>query len=49
MNAFAFFGQTTIGNDTNGTVSVDPTASNGTWATGTNGLSGAFGQLGLLN
>ena len=42
MNAFAFFGQSTINAD--GSVSVDPTASNGSWA----GLQSAFGQAGLL-
>ena len=42
MNAFAFFGQSTI--QTNGDVTVDPTATNGSWA----GLQSAFGQAGLL-
>lgn len=44
MNAFAFFGQTTIGAD--GNVTVDPTAANGSWANNSNGLQGAFGQVG---
>ena len=47
MNAFAFFGKTTIG--TNGDVTTDPTSTNGSWATSTNGLAGAFGQQGWLN
>ena len=49
MNAFAFFGQTTIGNDTNGTVNADPTSTTGSWASTSNGLNGAFGQQGWLN
>lgn len=48
MNAFAFFGQTTIQNDANGTVTTDPTSANGSWAK-SSGLSGSFGELGLLN
>ena len=46
MNAFAFFGQSTINAD--GSVSVDPTASNGSWAASSVGLNGAFGQGGSL-